>query len=170
MSVKVYIATIGDREYRIEILDEHHIKINGQDYEVDFTAIGGHPIYSILASGRSFEVSVHPGDEADLWHVLLRGRLYEVLVEDEEERRLRAQAGVAHEDRRTVRIKSPMPGLVVEVKVAPDQEVAKGDVLLILESMKMQNEIKAPRDGRVSAVFVQAGQSVAQGEPLVQLD
>jgi len=170
MSVKVYIATIGDREYRIELLDEHRVKINGQEYDVDFTAIGGHPLYSLLASGRSFEVSVHPLPEAKTWHVLLRGRLYEVVVEDEEERRLRAQAGVEREDRRTVRIKSPMPGLVVDVKVEPGQDVAKGEVLLILESMKMQNEIKAPRAGRVSAVFVQAGQSVAQGEPLVQID
>ncbi len=166
--MKTYIATIDGREFRVEIIDERHVKVNGQVYEVDFTNIGDRPLYSLLASGRSFEANVHQED--DLWHVLLRGRLYAVRVEDERERALRARAGVKTADQRPQRIQAPMPGLIVEVRVQPGQEVRKGDTLLILESMKMQNEIKAPRAGVVAAVFVENGQSVNQGAALVQLE
>ncbi len=166
--MKTYIATVDGREFRVEIVDERHVKINGQTYEVDFANIGGRPLYSLLASGRSFEANVHAEDDA--WHVLLQGRLYTVQVEDERERALRARAGVDTHDKRPQRIKSPMPGLIVEVRVQPGQEVRKGDTLLILESMKMQNEIKAPRDGVVTAVFVEGGQSVNQGAALVQVE
>jgi len=166
--MKTYIAIVDGREFRVEIVDERHVKINGQLYEVDFANIGGRPLYSLLAEGRSFEANVYPEDDA--WQVLLRGRLFVVTVEDERERALRARAGVETTDKRPQRIKSPMPGLIVEVRVQPGQEVKKGETLLILESMKMQNEIKAPRDAVVAAVFVQSGQSVNQGEALVQLE
>jgi len=60
-----------------------------------------------------------------------------------------------------------MPGLVVSVPVAEGQEVKKGDVLVVLESMKMQNELKSPKDGKVEKVKVEAGQAVEQGQVMV---
>ena len=67
-------------------------------------------------------------------------------------------------------IKSPMPGLIVAVKVASGQAVKKGETLVILESMKMENELKAPREGKVGVVKVEARQAVEQGQPLVTLE
>lgn len=66
-------------------------------------------------------------------------------------------------------VKSPMPGTILGVKVAAGQSVKKGQVLLILEAMKMENEICAAGDGTVAAVRVQAGQSVNTGDPLVDM-
>lgn len=66
-------------------------------------------------------------------------------------------------------IKAPMPGTILNVKVASGAAVKRGDVLLILEAMKMENEICAPADGRVAVVRVQTGQSVNTGDPLVDL-
>ncbi|HYO87682.1 MAG TPA: acetyl-CoA carboxylase biotin carboxyl carrier protein subunit, partial [Candidatus Limnocylindrales bacterium] len=68
-----------------------------------------------------------------------------------------------------LQIKSPMPGLVLAVPVAEGQTVMQGETILVLESMKMQNELKAPRDGVINRVWVQAGQSVEQGKPLLAL-
>ena len=65
---------------------------------------------------------------------------------------------------------SPMPGKVVALKVRPGDEVKEGDTLLVIEAMKMENEIKAPRDGRVREVLVQEGATVSTGQPLVVLD
>ena len=67
-------------------------------------------------------------------------------------------------------IKSPMPGTINAVNVANGQSVKKGDVLCILEAMKMENEIKAPRDGVVASVNVTKGQSVASGDVLLSLN
>ena len=67
-------------------------------------------------------------------------------------------------------IKSPMPGTINAVNVSNGQSVKKGDVLCILEAMKMENEIKAPRDGVVASVNVTKGQSVASGDVLLSLN
>ena len=74
---------------------------------------------------------------------------------------------VPKEDAQT--IKSPMPGTVVEVKVTPGQAVKSGDVLLILEAMKMENEIYAPTAGTVDAVLTAKGASVNAGDVLITL-
>lgn len=64
-------------------------------------------------------------------------------------------------------VKAPMPGTVLSLKVSPGQSVKRGDVLLILEAMKMENEISAPTDGVVAAIRVQAGSTVNTGDPMV---
>ena len=66
-------------------------------------------------------------------------------------------------------VKAPMPGTVLAVKVSPGQAVKRGEVLLILEAMKMENEITSPADGTVSQVRVQAGTTVNTGDPMVDI-
>lgn len=67
-------------------------------------------------------------------------------------------------------VRSPMPGLILSIKVSQGQAVKAGDVLLILEAMKTENELCAERDGIVAAIHVQAGQTIADGALLVELD
>jgi biotin carboxyl carrier protein len=92
-----------------------------------------------------------------------------VKVEDERERRRRAAAGGGVAEGGEYHLKAPMPGLVVTVSVEEGQEVKKGQVLLILESMKMQNELKSPRDGVVNRIRVKAGESVEQKQALLSV-
>jgi len=66
-------------------------------------------------------------------------------------------------------IKAPMPGTVLNIKVNPGASVKRGDILMILEAMKMENEITAPRDGKVANILTGNGQSVATGDPLLEL-
>ncbi len=162
-----YITTVGEREFLVEIIDEHHVSINGKTYEVDFVSVNDQPVYSLIADGKSHEAYVRESDEG--WQVLLRGRLYPVKVEDEREKRLRAAAGGGVAESGEFHLKAPMPGLVVAVPVTEGQPVKKGQVLVILESMKMQNELKSPRDGIVSRVRVRAGESVEQKQPLLSV-
>jgi biotin carboxyl carrier protein len=162
-----YVTTVGDREFLVEIVDERHISINGKTYEVDFEAVGGQPVYALIADGKSHEAYVRESDEG--WQVLLRGRLYPVRVEDEREKRLRAAAGGGVAESGEFHLKAPMPGLVVTIPVEEGQQVKKGQVLLILESMKMQNELKSPRDGTVNRIKVKAGESVEQKQPLLSV-
>jgi biotin carboxyl carrier protein len=162
-----YIATINSKEYLVEITDEHHVTINGKTYEIDLESVSGQPVYSLIVDGRSHEAYVREGD--DEWQVLLRGRLYPVQVVDEREKRLRAAADGGVAETGEFHLKAPMPGLVVTVPVSEGQEVKKGQVLIILESMKMQNELKSPRDGIVSKIKVKAGESVEQKQAMLSL-
>ena len=162
-----YVTTVGDREFLVEIVDEHHVSIDGKTYEVDFVSVSGQPVYSLIADGKSHEAYVRESDEG--WQVLLRGRLYPVRVEDEREKRLRAVAGGGVAESGEFHLKAPMPGLVVAIPVEEGQQVKKGQVLLILESMKMQNELKSPRDGTVNRIKVRAGESVEQKQPLLSV-
>lgn len=163
-----YITTVNDQAHTIEINAEHRVTVDGVEYEVDLVRIGQQPVYTLLLNGQSYEAFIYAADEADAWNVLLHGVLFNVLVEDEREKRLRAAGGVtAGGGSGEFNLKAPMPGLVVAVPVAEGQAVAKGDNLIILESMKMQNELKAPRAGTVSRIKVKPGDSVEHHQVLV---
>jgi biotin carboxyl carrier protein len=162
-----YVTTINGQEYEVEIVDERHVRVGDKLLTVDFESVSGQPVYSLILDGKSFESFVYQGDED--WEVLLRGRQYQVKVEDEREKRLRAAAGGGVAEGGEFHLKAPMPGLVVSVPVEEGQEIAKGQVLLILESMKMQNELKAPRDGTVGRIRVKAGESVEQKQTLLSV-
>jgi biotin carboxyl carrier protein len=163
-----YIATINEREYSVEILGDSYVSIDGKTFNVDLTSMNDQPVYSLLLDGLSYEALVSPSD--DIWQVLIKGELYTVQVEDERERRLRAAGGAQMAENREYLLKAPMPGLVVAVPVEEGQEVEKGDVLVILESMKMQNELRSPRAGIVTRVRAQEGETVDQKETLLSVE
>lgn len=164
-----YIATIDGQEFEVEILESGQVSVNGVVYSVDFEPVSGQPVYSLLVDGGSYQAHIYELDEDGL-QVLMRGTLYKAVVEDEREKRLRAAAGAGAPDSGEFVLAAPMPGLVVQVPVKEGDKVAKGDVLLILESMKMQNELKAPRDGKVTRVQVKAGDSVEQKAAMIALE
>jgi biotin carboxyl carrier protein len=162
-----YITTVEDRQFLVEIIDEKHVSVDGKVYEVDFESVSGQPVYSLIVDGKSHESYVAPGDHD--WQVLIRGRLYPVTVEDEREKRLRSAAGGGVAETGEFHLRAPMPGLVVAILVEEGQAIKKGQVLLILESMKMQNELKSPRDGTMGRVRVKAGETVEQKQTLLSV-
>jgi biotin carboxyl carrier protein len=162
-----YITTVDDKQFSVEIIDEKHISVDGKVYEVDFESVSGQPVYSLILDGKSHEAYVASGDNN--WQVLLRGRLFPVTVEDEREKRLRSAAGGGVAETGEFHLRAPMPGLVVAIPVEEGQPVKKGQVLLILESMKMQNELKSPRDGAIGRIRVKPGETVEQKQTLLSV-
>jgi 3-methylcrotonyl-CoA carboxylase alpha subunit len=126
---------------------------------LDFEAIGGGAV--LLRDGDRREI-VHAVRDGDAVHVFWRGAAY-VLQEETEEYR------AAHRHAPTG-LEAPMPGKVIAVKVEPGQHVARGQELLVVEAMKMENAIRAPRDGRVKSVAAKVGDAVAPGTVLVEMD
>src|SRR5215217_7470041 len=162
-----YITNVECKQFLVEIIDDKHVSVDGKLYEVDFESVSGQPVYSLIVDGKSHESYVYPGD--DNWQVLMRGRLYTVSVVDEREMRLRSAAGGGVAETGEFHLRAPMPGLVVTVLVAEGQAIKKGQVLLILESMKMQNELKSPRDGIIGRVRVKPGETVEQKQTLLSV-
>src|SRR3990172_9611015 len=162
-----YVTTVGERECLVEIVDDHHVSVDGVIYEVEVGAASGQTIYSVLINNRSYEAFIYPGEDG--WEVILLGTQYVLQVEDEREKRLRASMSRDLAENIDFHLRAPMPGLVVTVPVTDGQNVAKGEVLIVLESMKMQNELKSPRPGTVSRVRVKPGDSVELREHLLSV-
>lgn len=162
-----YVTTLDNQEFEIEVVDERHVRIGDRLLEVNFESVSGQPVFSLILDGKSYESFVYQSEED--WEVLLRGRQYQVKVEDEREKRLKAAAGGSAAEGSEFHLKAPMPGLVVAVLLEEGQPVTKGQVMIILESMKMQNELKAPRDGIMGRIRVKAGESVEQRQTLLSM-
>lgn len=161
-----YITMVGDQQFTIDIDKESEITLDGEVIDADMQQMPDTHMYSIIVNGRSHDVRLVEGEGA--YMVQLGGQIYEVVVEDERTRRLAGLKGSAALSGEAI-IKAPMPGVVVEVPIEAGQEVAAGDVVLVLESMKMQNEFKAPRDGTVHMVYVSAGDKVEQNETMITI-
>lgn len=157
-----YLTIINNKQFEIEIQRDGSVLVDGVRHEVDFLNLGG-SLYSVIQDTRSLELAIE-GDQADI-EVLKEGKLYDVKVLDQRallmaQRKGSLMAGSGE-------VQSPMPGLIVEVMVNVGDEVTQGDTVVILESMKMQNELKAPRDGTVQTISCEAGQTVEKGTLLV---
>ena len=164
----IYYAGIEAGEYQIEILSNRKVLIDGELHEFDFQALRQHLSYSLLIQGESYEVNVY--QENGEWEVLLRGKQYSVTVEDEREKRLMEAAGETDRITGAVSVLAPMPGLVIDIPIAEGAEVEEGDVLIVLESMKMQNELRAPRSGMVTRIQTELNANVERKQSLLVLE
>lgn len=165
-----YYATIDDHTYEIAIEQGGRILVDGVEYQVDIKAIGGRQLYSLLLNHASYEVVLDPDtDQRNMYDILVGGQRYLVKVQDERARRLSLADRNLKPPEGELVVKAPIPGLIVKVLVTSGQEVAEGEPLLILEAMKMENELRAPRRGIVHEVRVGARMQVAQGQPLITL-
>lgn len=163
-----YITVVGDRAYTIDIDREGEVVIDGEVRPLDMRAIGQEGLYSLLVRAESFEALVEESE--DEYHVLIDGTLYQVRVVDERAKRLAEAAGALTATSGELTVKSPMPGLIVALPVQLGDTVKKGQVVVVLESMKMENELKAPRDGKVVAVKVEPRQAVEQNQVLLVIE
>ena len=162
-----YQATVNGRTFEIEINADGQILVDDEPRSIDFRELREGELYSLLVDHLSYEAVVEERD--DLYHVLMAGDLYEVKVTDERSRRLASAFMALGDASGEVAIRAPMPGLIVRMPIQEGQAVAKGDTVVILESMKMENELKAPRDGTIHRVSVRAGDNVEQNKVLVTI-
>lgn len=165
-----YFATINEHTYEITIEPGGRISVDGVEFSADLRAISGRQLYSLLLNNTSYEVVFEPGlDQRAQYDILVGGQRYLVRVQDERSRRLALADRSLKAPEGELVIRAPIPGLVVKVLAAPGQAVAEGEPLLILEAMKMENELRAPRQGVVHDVRVEARMQVAQGQALLTL-
>jgi biotin carboxyl carrier protein len=160
-----YITTVNNREYTIEIDSDRGILIDGEPQEIDFRRLPSGGVTSLLMNHRSVSAVVE--ERGDHWEVLIEGRLYTVHVQDERLYRLERMRTTGLSVNGEAVVASPMPGIIVAVAVAVGDVVNYGDKVVILESMKMENELRAPCMGIVTHVHVAAGASVEKDQPLV---
>ena len=159
-----YVTLVNGERYEIEVGSDGGILVNGQTHDVDFLNLGG-SLYSIITENKSLEAVID--EDEDKIAVMMDGRLFETQVLDERAMLLLQRRGGLSSS--SGEVHAPMPGLIVLVTAEIGQTVAQGDTLVILESMKMQNELKSPVDGLVTAIHAEAGQAVDKNSLLVEI-
>ena len=162
-----YTALINEKSYTIEVGANNTVMVNGEPHSVDFRSIDGVTLHSLLLDNKSHEVLVErTGDE---YRILIDGELHVVNVQDERTRKLAKAEAKTAQHSGEIMIKAPMPGLVRGIIVNVGDEVTAKQSVLILEAMKMQNELRAPRPGSVKEIRVKEGEAVNQGQVLMVL-
>lgn len=142
--------------------------INGQLFSWDIASLGNGR-YHILYDGRSYSAELISADYATKAVLLkVNGQRLELQAKDRFDLLLDKLGMSNAANQKINELKAPMPGLIVDVRVAPGQTVQKGDPLLVLEAMKMENILKAPGDGTVAAIKVNLRDNVTKGQVLVQ--
>jgi len=162
-----FIAKLGERSYTVEIEETgksvYRVSVDGNEFLVDGKKTG-RTNFSLIVDNRSFEIEVD--NTEDEYRVLVDGRNYRIHLVDE--RRVRvgaAQSGQQLQGRQMVSV--PMPGKIIAVLAAVGDAVEKGQGLVIVEAMKMENEVRSPISGEVKEIKVKPGDTVEGGALLV---
>ncbi len=163
-----YYVSVNGRAHEVELVEragKRLVKVDGKDLDLSYAEVDDLGQVVLLSHGKSYGLSIEGGETRVA--ITIAGHFYDVELEDERERAAHAAERAAGKGGGTV--SSVMPGVVVEVLVKKGAAVEKGEPLLILSAMKMQNEIAAPSSGVVKELFVAPGQAVSAGEKLVML-
>jgi pyruvate carboxylase subunit B len=164
----LYHVTLGGRTFHVELVDGH-ILIDGEPVgESELTAAPGTSVHHLLVGGRAHTVLARPGKAPGEWDLHVDGTRHLAEVVDERTRLLRSltRAGSASTGPRPVR--APMPGLIVRLEVTEGERVQPGQGVVIMEAMKMENELRADSGGVVARVLVRPGEPVEKGAVLIE--
>jgi biotin carboxyl carrier protein len=163
-----YFVTVGDRTFEVDLTGERP-RVDGVEVTADLASVPGTTLHHLRMDGRSFPIGARPLEGRGRWVVWTEGREIEVEVLDERTRTLREMTG-GHEVAAELTVSAPMPGLVVRLEVAVGDAVKAGQGVIVVEAMKMENELKAPADGVVARIEVEPGQAVEKGSVLMVLE
>jgi len=159
-----YVITVEGETFEIEVDHGGRVWVNHRPFDVDFRGVDGLPQYSLLVDNRSYEAHVEQTGEEG-YQMVLAGQPYRAHLQ---QRQGRLKRGVVQSPLpATGEVSAPLPGLLVAVPVVVGQRVAQGEVVAVLESMKMNLELCAPWDGVVQALHKTPGTEVRQGKVLV---
>ena len=143
-------------------MKEFKYTIDGKEYKVEIGEINAENVAEVSVNGEQYAVQMEQPAEPEKKKVEL-GKPAAAEVNDEE-----AAPAVAINS--SAAIKAPLPGTITSVEVTVGQEVKAGDTVVVLEAMKMQNNIEAEKDGKVTAIAVKVGQAVLEDDPLVVIE
>ena len=164
----IYHVTLGERTFVVD-LGGGGVTVDGDSVEVDFGRVEGSPTRSLLLDGASHSLAARRVGK-ETWDLHVGGRRIRADVVDERTRAIREVTGMGGAALGPQPIVAPMPGMVVRVEVSAGDTVRAGQGLVIVEAMKMENELKAEADAMVTRVHVGEGETVEKDQVLVDLE
>lgn len=162
-------ASIGENNYQINI-DKEKISVDGQAFDIDLAQLGDGKFHLISNNSGFTAELVSLDKEKKMVEVKVNNQVYQVVLKDKMDDLLEKLGMDNLLEVKTENLKAPMPGLILEIAVEKGQQVTKGDKLLILEAMKMENVIKAANDAVIEDIKIKVGESVDNGQILISFE
>lgn len=162
-----WFVTVGERELQVELGPEG-VEVDGVPVSADLAHVEGTDLHSLIVDGTSHRI-LATRSYGERWEIHVHGRRWQVDAVDERTRALREMAAASGLNEGPRPIRAPMPGLVVKVEVAVGDTIAVGQGLVIVEAMKMENELRAEAPGVVAHIHVAPGQAVEKDQILIDL-
>ena len=160
-----YQVSVNGRSYAVE-LDATRVTVDGVEHRASLSEGAATPERLLNLDGRPWPLPMWSEGRGS-WIVLDGGERFEVEAVDERTAHIRSLAKEVGSKTSPMTLKAPMPGLVVQVLASPGEKVDQGSSLIVLEAMKMQNELRAPATAIVEAVTLKPGSAVEKGEVLM---
>ncbi len=165
----IYDIVVDGKTHRIELTRGEKTwlcKVDGQDLEVD-AALTGRDVLSVLVGGNAYEIKRERSLQGEL-HIVLGSARYAVDVQDP--RSLRTRRAIAGSASGPQKVKAPMPGKIIRILTKENQAVKAGQGVVVMEAMKMQNEMKSPKAGKVQKILIAEGSAVNAGDTLAIIE
>jgi pyruvate carboxylase subunit B len=163
-----YTVSVGERTLEVELGAEGAL-VDGRPVDAALAHAAGTPVRGLRVGAETYRLVAERGP-GGRWRLHLRGRTLDVDVVDERTKAIRAMTGAGAAALGPRPIVAPMPGMVVKVEVGEGDVVESGQGIVIVEAMKMENELRASGPGRVTRVHVSRGQAVEKDQVLVDLE
>ena len=162
----MYKANVNGQDFQIEYGAVHQ-SIDGKDFKADIIE-HKKGWFHIIRDNRSFEAEViSTNPEEKIFVIKVNNNVYNISVKDKYDELLHSMGMDVAGSKKINDIKAPMPGLVLNVMVQSGQKIQKGDAMIVLEAMKMENVLKAPADGTIKKINIIKGDKVEKNQVLV---
>lgn len=167
---KMYKVKLGEKELAVELSEAGNASVDAKNVEYDLKSVET-GLWNIITNNKSYNVRlIERNDLEKTITLLVNNRSYTVELRDEFDELLEKMGMTAAAGALVNELKAPMPGLVVQIVAQPGTAVEKGDTLLILEAMKMENVIKSTGSATVKSVHVEQGQTVEKNQLLMSFE
>jgi len=164
-----YFVRLNGEEHEV-VLDGEGVHIDGEDVAARVDDVEGTPVRMVTIGDEVHRVVVRRGASRGVYTLWLDGHRFDVEALDERARTIRELSGTAAGPSGPAPLKAPMPGLIVRINVQAGDAVQAGQGLVVMEAMKMENELRATAAGKVKAVVVSPGTAVEKGALLIELE
>lgn len=164
-----YFVRIDGQDHEV-LLDGQGVHLDGDDVVAHVAPIEGTPVRMVTIGDAVHRVVVRPGATRGEYTLWLDGYRFDVEALDERTRAIRELSGASAGPTGPAPLKAPMPGLIVRIHVQVGDQVQAGQGLVVMEAMKMENELRATAAGRVKSIVAATGTAVEKGALLIELE
>jgi biotin carboxyl carrier protein len=164
-----YFVRIGDTDHEV-LLDGENVSLDGDTVRARIEALPGTPLQLLRLGNQVHRILARRVEGRGQYDLSVEGYRFSVEALDERARAIRNLGGRAAKTAGPAHLVAPMPGLIVRVTVSEGEDVRAGQGLVVMEAMKMENELRASANGKVKRILVTPGSAVEKGTVLLEME